>query len=99
MGRKVQRFWPTVSLGLLRYDMDRTQSIMRIATTASPVSGMDVRDKMLKLSIQKERQKRVEAVKKVSAPARRRSPPRRPLFARRRTTSKGSRRLRWWAPC
>ena len=39
-----------VSFGLLGYDMSRSQSIMRIATTASPVSGSDVRRKMLELS-------------------------------------------------
>jgi hypothetical protein len=37
MGKTVQDFWPSVSFGLLGYDMSRTQSIMRIATTASPV--------------------------------------------------------------
>ena len=37
MGKAVQDFWPRVSFGLLGYDMSRTQSIMRIATTASPV--------------------------------------------------------------
>ena len=42
MGKAVQDFWPRVSCGLLRYDMSRTHSIMRIATTASPVSGMEV---------------------------------------------------------
>ena len=31
-----------VSLGALNYDMSRTHSIMRIATTASPVSGAEV---------------------------------------------------------
>jgi hypothetical protein len=31
-----------VSLGFLNYDMSRTHSIMRIATTASPVSGAEV---------------------------------------------------------
>ena len=31
--------------------MDRTHSIMRIATTASPVSGADVRDQMVELHL------------------------------------------------
>jgi hypothetical protein len=31
-----------VSLGYLNYDMSRTHSIMRIATTASPISGAEV---------------------------------------------------------
>ena len=46
MGHRVQSFFATISLGLLRYRMDRTHSIMRIATTASPVSGADVRERM-----------------------------------------------------
>ena len=37
---------------MLGYDMSRSQSIMRIATTASPVSGSDVRHKMLELAEQ-----------------------------------------------
>jgi len=57
MAKKVQGFWPKVSFGLLHYDMDRTQSIMRIATTASPVSGMDVREKILQLSLDRKRHK------------------------------------------
>ena len=39
MAKSVQDFWSKVSFGLLGYDMSRSQSIMRIATTASPVSG------------------------------------------------------------
>ena len=35
---------------MLGYDMSRTQSIMRIATTASPVGGSEVRHKMLELA-------------------------------------------------
>ena len=38
----LQDWWPMVSLGLLNYDMSRTHSIMRIATTASPISGAEV---------------------------------------------------------
>ena len=52
MGKTVQDFWPKVSFGLLKYDMSRTHSIMRIATTASPVSGMEVREKTLELAEQ-----------------------------------------------
>ena len=33
MGKRVADFWPAVSFGLLGYRMDRTHSIMRIATT------------------------------------------------------------------
>mmetsp|Transcript_44819 Transcript_44819/g.112412 ORF Transcript_44819/g.112412 Transcript_44819/m.112412 type:complete len:1579 (+) Transcript_44819:96-4832(+) len=47
MGKRVQDFWPAVSFGFLNYDMSRTHSIMRIATTASPVSGAEVRHKMI----------------------------------------------------
>jgi hypothetical protein len=43
MGDRVQSFWPRVSFGYFGYRMDRTHSIMRIATTASPVSGAEVR--------------------------------------------------------
>ena len=50
MAKSVQDFWPRVSFGYLGYDMSRSQSIMRIATTASPVSGSDVRHKMLELA-------------------------------------------------
>ena len=49
MGKMVQDFWPLISFGLLGYDMSRTQSIMRVASTAAPVSGSEVRFKMLDL--------------------------------------------------
>jgi hypothetical protein len=42
MGSLVERFFHRISLGLLSYRYDRTHSIVRIATTASPVSGADV---------------------------------------------------------
>ena len=45
MGHRARRFWRLVSFGYLGYRMDRTHSIMRIATTASPVSGAEVRDR------------------------------------------------------
>ena len=51
MGMRVQSFFPKISFGLLGYNMDRTHSIMRIATTASPVSGADVREKMEELRL------------------------------------------------
>eukprot|EP00966_Prymnesium_polylepis_P157292 3635277-Prymnesium_polylepis.1 len=50
MGKRVRDFWPNVSCGLLGYDMSRSHSIMRIATTASPVSGMEVREKTIELA-------------------------------------------------
>ena len=40
LGEHVAAFWPRWSFGLLGYDMSRSQSIMRVATTASPVEGM-----------------------------------------------------------
>jgi len=52
MGKAVQDFWGRVSLGLLAYDMDRTHSIMRIATTASPVSGAAIRGRMAALAME-----------------------------------------------
>lgn len=42
MGWRVERFFSKNSFGLLGYRIDRTHSIMRIATTASPVSGADI---------------------------------------------------------
>eukprot|EP00316_Scyphosphaera_apsteinii_P022917 CAMPEP_0119334028 /NCGR_PEP_ID=MMETSP1333-20130426/86522_1 /TAXON_ID=418940 /ORGANISM="Scyphosphaera apsteinii, Strain RCC1455" /LENGTH=1168 /DNA_ID=CAMNT_0007344241 /DNA_START=113 /DNA_END=3619 /DNA_ORIENTATION=+ len=56
MGKKVQDWWPAASLGLLGYDMSRTHSIMRIATTASPVSGSDVRHKILEIASEAKRE-------------------------------------------
>ena len=50
MAKRVADFWPAVSFGFLGNDMTRTQSIMRIATTASPVSASDVRHKMVELA-------------------------------------------------
>ena len=54
MGKAVSDFWPNVSGGILGYDMSKTQSIMRIATTASPVSGMEVRQRVLQLQEEQE---------------------------------------------
>ncbi len=45
MAKRVQDFWPRVTFGIFGYDMSRSQSIMRVATTACPVAGSDVRDK------------------------------------------------------
>jgi hypothetical protein len=46
LGTRVQNFFPAVSFGYLGYYTHRTQSMCRIATTASPVSGADVREQM-----------------------------------------------------
>jgi len=45
IGSRVEKFFSKISFGLLGYRIDRSHSIMRIATTASPISGADVRDR------------------------------------------------------
>lgn len=62
MGKRVQEFFVHISFGLLGYRMDRTHSIMRIATTASPISGADVRQRMLYLQILKKVQHSVHVI-------------------------------------
>jgi hypothetical protein len=62
MGMRVQKFFSNISLGLLGYRMDRTHSIMRIATTASPVSGADVRDKMVEIRLRSKVNKAVSLI-------------------------------------
>ena len=57
LGKRVQDFWPSWTLGYLGYRIDRTHSIMRIATTASPVSGAEVRDRINYLSLRTELEK------------------------------------------
>jgi hypothetical protein len=54
MGKTVQDFFPSVSLGCSGYHMEQTHSIMRVATTASPVSGDAVREQMEKLRARSE---------------------------------------------
>lgn len=54
MGSQVEGFFRRFSLGFLGYRFDRTHSIMRIATTASPVSGADVRERMRILQMLKQ---------------------------------------------
>jgi len=62
MGSRVQSFFPKISFGILGYRMDRTHSIMRIATTASPVSGADVRERMVDLHLRFKIQRAVNLV-------------------------------------
>ena len=50
MGTRVSNFFSNISFGLLGYRVDRSHSIMRIATTASPVSGAEIRDRAELLS-------------------------------------------------
>ena len=54
LGRTVADWWPFWTLGFFRYRIDRTHSIMRIATTASPVSGADIRERMKQLALVKQ---------------------------------------------
>ncbi|XP_075265540.1 uncharacterized protein LOC142357936 [Convolutriloba macropyga] len=51
MGKRVQDFWPRVSFGMLGYGMDRTHSVMRVATTASPVSAVEVNERIWELRL------------------------------------------------
>ena len=46
LGKRVENFFSKLTFGILGYRYDRTHSIMRIATTASPVSGADVRERI-----------------------------------------------------
>jgi len=62
MGFRVERFFRRISLGYLGYRMDRTHSIMRIATTASPVSGADVKEQMRNLYLLKRVQHSVQVI-------------------------------------
>merc|ERR1712226_494393 len=62
MGKRVQEFFARYSFGLLGYRMDRTHSIMRIATTASPVSGADVRERMRHLQLLKKIQHSIHVI-------------------------------------
>ena len=46
LAQHVQSFFNVISFGLWNYKIHRTHSIMRVATTASPVSGAHVRKQM-----------------------------------------------------
>ena len=46
LGHRVQSFFRNISFGWWGYRIDRTHSIMRVATTASPASGAHVRKQM-----------------------------------------------------
>lgn len=62
MGRRVESFFSAISFGLWSYRMDRTHSIMRIATTASPISGASVRRSMEHLRLLKKVQTSVDTI-------------------------------------
>lgn len=62
MGSRVEGFFHKLSLGLLGYRFDRTHSIMRIATTASPVSGADVRERIRLLELTTKVRRSIEVI-------------------------------------
>jgi len=62
LGSRVQEFFVRVSFGWLGYRMDRTHSIVRIATTASPVSGADVRQRMHQMRLLRRAQHAVNVI-------------------------------------
>jgi hypothetical protein len=62
MGKRVENFFSRISFGVWSYRFDRTHSIMRIATTASPVSGADVRQRMEHLRLLKKIEKSLDTI-------------------------------------
>ncbi len=62
MGSRVSNFFKNVSFGLLGYRMDRSHSIMRIATTASPISGAEVRERAQALSYERKLNDAVDVI-------------------------------------
>jgi hypothetical protein len=66
LGDRVQKFWPSWTFGYLGYRIDRTHSIMRIATTASPVSGAEVRDRINYLSMRTELMKAMGFIRRLA---------------------------------
>ena len=62
MGHRVERFFATISLGLWSYRIDRTHSIMKVATTASPISGASVREGMEHMRLLKKVQHSVDVI-------------------------------------
>mmetsp|Transcript_19227 Transcript_19227/g.40477 ORF Transcript_19227/g.40477 Transcript_19227/m.40477 type:complete len:464 (-) Transcript_19227:64-1455(-) len=53
ISKRVERFFAKISFGFWAYRLDRTHSIVRIATTASPISGSDVRQRIERLRLLK----------------------------------------------
>jgi hypothetical protein len=53
IAKRVETFFAKISLGYWSYRIDRTHSIVRIATTASPISGSDVRNRIERLRLWK----------------------------------------------
>jgi hypothetical protein len=60
----VQDFWPAATCGVFKYDMSRSQSVMRIATTASPVPGMELRARVLEILLATQRLKAVTLIQR-----------------------------------
>lgn len=56
MAARVATFWKYATFGLFTYTIDRTQSIMRVTSTAAPVSGAEVRERMKAMSLQRQYQ-------------------------------------------
>jgi len=65
MGKSVADWWPRFSFGMLRYDMSRSQSIMRVATTASPVTGMEVRERMVEIQAMTRRCQAASSIQRI----------------------------------
>lgn len=53
ISKRVERFFATISFGWWAYRIDRTHSVVRIATTASPISGSDVRQRIERIRLWK----------------------------------------------
>lgn len=64
IGSRVQTWFSRNTFGLMGYRIDRTHSIMRIASTASPVSGADVRERMKYLQLVKTVEQSVRKIKR-----------------------------------
>jgi hypothetical protein len=62
MGDRVESFFSKNSFGLLGYRKERTHSNLRIATTASPVSGADVRERKKAMILMKKINRAVRVI-------------------------------------
>ena len=62
MGHMVESFFSSYSFGLLGYRKDRSHSILRIATTASPISGADVRERKRVMMLMKKIKSAVQVI-------------------------------------
>jgi len=62
MGRSVENFFSRLTFGLLGYRYDRTHSILRVASTASPISGADVRERVHLLRLSTKVKRSIESI-------------------------------------